>query len=194
MSDSDTHTPEQPASRSLIWRYLLAALVGTAAIIALYFFFRDEQTIKPVAITPPPKVQHSSELAKPVMKTASLPIEPEISEPVPAESEPVMVESKPEVDTSPPEPVDHAIIPADHSGPPWALNLISLSTRDHAMKHLAELAASGVNPEMVEVLIDGRHWYRIRIKGFTTIAAAKKAGERFVGNKEYRTLWVGGYR
>jgi len=193
MSDSDAPAPEQPESQNSVWLYLIAALVGTAAIIVLYFSFQGEQAVKPAAMTPSPKVQHSNEPARPEMKAASLPTKEESSEPEHTASEPVIDESKSAANVGSPEPVDNAIIPADHKGPPWALNLISLSTPDHAMEHLAEIEASGFKPEVVEVLIDGRHWFRVRIKGFATITAAKKMGEGFAGNREYRTLWVGGY-
>lgn len=90
-------------------------------------------------------------------------------------------------------PTDHAIIPNDHSGPPWALNLMSLSKTDNMADAVRDISAMGFTPEVTGVLIDGRHWYRIRIKGFQTLTAARQAGQPFINNKEYHTLWIGGY-
>ncbi|WP_240924002.1 SPOR domain-containing protein [Mariprofundus ferrooxydans] len=165
--------------------YLLAALIGAVAIFALLLMFGSPD--KPAAPKPADILQSPSAPAAVV------------TDPEPASKEPAPVsgDTKPEAEPRPIEtesqPVDHAIIPADHSGPPWALNLMSLSNLNDKPEHLDQITALGYTPEVIEVNIDGRHWLRLRIKGFATIAAARKAGEQFIDNKEYRTLWIGGY-
>jgi len=186
MSDSDRSSSEAAPARSVSSTplYLLAALIGAVAIFALLLMFGSPD--KPTALKPADIFQPSA--------PAAVVAEPERASKKPA---PVSGVTKPEAEPRPIEtklqPVDNAIIPADHSGPPWTLNLMSLSNLNGKPEHLDEITALGYTPEVVEVNIDGRHWLRLRIKGFATIAAARKAGEQFIDNKEYRTLWVGGY-
>lgn len=189
MSDSDHSSSEAAAparSASSTPLYLLAALIGAVAIFALLLIFGSPD--KPPALKPADIFQSPSAPAAVVAEP-----EPAIKEPTPVMSEVTKPEPEPRPIETKSQPVDNAIIPADHSGPPWTLNLMSLSNLNNKPEHLDEITALGYTPEVVEVNIDGRHWLRLRIKGFATIAAARKAGEQFIDNKEYRTLWVGGY-
>jgi len=199
MSDSDYSpteaAPIKPSSSTPL--YLLAALTVAAALLGLMLIYGSPDksvTVKQPAIS----------VQQPAIAPAAVVAEPEpiIEEPLPVEHKvletvPVVPEaSEPEplpIATRPLPVVDHAVIPADHTGPPWALNLMSLSNPNGNSEHLDGIIALGYTPEMIEVNLDGRHWLRVRIKGFSTIAEARKAGQQFIGNNEYRTLWIGGY-
>ena len=197
--------PEKPASATPL--YLLAVLIGAVAVFAFFLIFGSHSKktglVKPAAIVQP-AIAPAAVVAEPEpVSEEPAAIEAEVEEPAPVEAEveepaPVEVEvTAPEDEPLPiepePEPVDNAIIPADHNGPPWALNLMSLSDPDGSPEHVDQITALGYTPEVVEVNIDGQHWLRLRIKGFATITAARKAGQHFVANKDYRTLWIGGY-
>lgn len=193
MSDSDSPSsggPGKAAAKHPGGSRLLVAGIGIAAAIALFVILSGQHSNKqtPVLINPQPVISQTSETVDDDAPTVVR------EKPQPIKLTAVAV--APEAESASPEPltVDHAIIPADHSGPPWALNLMSLSNLNGKPEHLDEITALGYTPEVIEVNIDGRHWLRLRIKGFATIAAARKAGEKFIDNKEYRTLWVGGYK
>jgi len=188
MSDSDhSSSGDAPAkSARSAPLYLVAAIIGAVAIFVFFLIFGSQS--KPAAVKPAAIVQPAAMPAaavaepEPVIEEPAA-IEPEVAEPA-GEALPIEAE---------PQSVDSAIIPADHSGPPWALNLMSLANPDGTSGYLDEIIALGYTPEAVEVNIDGQHWLRVRIKGFPTITAARKAGRHFLGNKDYRTLWIGGY-
>jgi len=189
INPSSESAPEKPVENSSGWLYLLAAAIGTVAIIALFFISGNHDVDKqqPLSIAHSPVAQQVNEPVAVVAEPEVMASEPLLIEPEAAPAEAALVE--PETV----RPAANHIIPADHSGPPWALNLQSFSNPDSAPEHLEDIIALGFTPEVAEVMIDGRHWSRVRIKGFATVPAARKAGRHFVGNKEYRTLWIGGY-
>lgn len=204
MSDSDAQssgvTPDKHPINHRQY-FLVAAAVGAVVIIALLFTLRGQHTTTPPApsLTSPALVEPPiSESESAITTPAPSEQQPEASEAASSEPEAVTAEL-PTSDTAPTikpadvTPVDHGIIPADHSGPPWALNLISLSTPEHIPELIRQIKALGFNPEMVEVIIDGRHWFRVRIEGFATISAARQAGQTFVNDKTYPAPWIGGY-
>jgi len=205
MSDSDTqpsgvNPDKRPANHRQL--FFVAAAVGAVVIIALLFTPGGQHTT-----TPPTPSPASPALVEPTTSASESPTttqpsdEPQPAANEPASSEPATVTTEPLVTGSAAaavkptnaQSVDHAIIPADHSGPPWALNLISLSTPEHVPQLIRQIKALGFNPEMVEVIIDGRHWYRVRIKGFATISAARQAGQTFVNDEKFSAPWIGGY-
>ncbi|TLS67003.1 SPOR domain-containing protein [Mariprofundus erugo] len=176
--------------------YLLASAIALAAFIILFASLGGQHhsekapaTKKAVSQLPPVTAREpeAAAIAAPEPADSIRPAHETITEPSPPASEPV--ETAAEQSST-----DHAIIPADHSGPPWALNLMSLSSTNNMADTIKEVTAMGFTPEVAEVLIDDRHWFRIRIKGFATIRAAREAGKKFIDNKEYRTLWIGGYQ
>lgn len=206
MSDSDAQssgaTPDKRPTNHRQY-FLIAAAVGAVVIIALLFTLGGQHTTTP----PTPSLTSPALVAPPISEsespttTAQPSDEPQQAASESASSEAAAVTSEPLVtDSTTPAvkpadatPVDHAIIPADHSGPPWALNLISLSTPEHTPELISQIKALGFNPEVVEVNIDGRHWFRVRIKGFATISAARQAGQTFANDKKYPAPWIGGY-
>ncbi|MDX8405211.1 MAG: SPOR domain-containing protein [Mariprofundus sp.] len=206
-NQSHRESSEQDTARRANLIYFITSGIGIVVLVALFFIFGTQDTRRqtPVVVKPQTVV---SPVSKPVVlvpePTAAtkkaIPIEPKIVVAEPADVEPEIATIEPEAVTdepatikAQPQHVDTAIIPADHAGPPWALNLMSLSIPDNAPEPLGEIIALGYTPEVVEVIIDGRHWFRLRIKGFATISEARRVGQRFIGNPEYRTLWIGGY-
>ncbi|GAV19343.1 sporulation related domain protein [Mariprofundus micogutta] len=81
----------------------------------------------------------------------------------------------------------------DSHGPPWALNVVSLTNKQYADEHLSELNAAGFAAELIEITINGNTWYRIRIPGFASVRDANKTAAEIAQKTPYKDSWAGGY-
>jgi len=119
-------------------------------------------------------------------------IEPEIKEP--RETTP---ESKPEPAVE--QPTAAVIVNSKldseavkRAGPPWALNLMSVTAKQYADRHLLKLKSAGYAVELLEVTIKGEDWYRIRIPGFASVREANLVAAEIAEKGVYLDSWVGG--
>lgn len=98
--------------------------------------------------------------------------------PAPEEAEvPVVAEVGPPLDGAPvpPAPTDD-VVPSTG----WAVQVASYPTAEEAEFSVEAFRTEGLAAYRVGALVDGRTWYRVRIGGFDTRAAAEDARERLV--------------
>jgi len=122
---------------------------------------------------------------------AAIEVAPLPSEPTPVSQADPAAESAPL--TAMPDAADLTTTFTNPSGPPWALNVMSLASKENAQAVVRTLTALGFTPLISEVMINGKHLYRVRIKGFATRDEATKAGQTIVARTQYETPWTSGY-
>ncbi len=66
----------------------------------------------------------------------------------------------------------------------WAVNLVSLSSRNTAERELSVLRQAGVNAELQQVTIGGKQWYRLRVTGFESKEAAGRYAQQIRGKTQ----------
>ena len=63
----------------------------------------------------------------------------------------------------------------------WAVNLVSLSSRNTAERELSALRQAGIKAELQQVTIRGKQWFRLRVTGFDSKDAAGRYAQQVRG-------------
>lgn len=85
-----------------------------------------------------------------------------------------------------PAPITSASLPAGH----WVINLISVGSLAGAQKALNRLAAKGIKAEVAPAQVNGKTWYRVRVSGFKTRAAAERRRDALAQQYGMKDMWV----
>lgn len=87
-------------------------------------------------------------------------------------------------------PSDEGADAASRAGK-WAVNLASLADEASARGELARIRDMGIEAEIAPAPADGRTWYRIRVSGFDSAAAAKRYARSEAAGAGFGEAWVG---
>jgi hypothetical protein len=72
----------------------------------------------------------------------------------------------------------------------WALNLGSYTDMEAARNAAHKLTAAGYAPVVIGVQVDGRPWYRVQLRGFSTAAEARAKAEDLSNNLGFKGAWL----
>ncbi len=94
-----------------------------------------------------------------------------------------------------PQPVAHVSsagtsATADGAEPVWALNLGSYAEAEIARGEARKLSVAGYAPVVMGVQIDGRTWYRLQLRGFSTAAEARAKADSLRDTLGFKGAWL----
>lgn len=98
--------------------------------------------------------------------------------------------AKPLVEKKPVAEKKSEVKPAAATKGGWAINLISLSDEKDADAELKRLKNLGVRAEKQRAVKDGKTWYRLQVRGFTSYEGAKAYIETVEKKAGVKNAWV----
>jgi cell division protein FtsN len=150
-------------------------------------------TTTPAAATPKPAPEKTEEpaTAKPAAEQATSPAtassEPAEEPETPAE-EPTTAAAAAD-SSSEPEAASEPK-PAPASAGEWGINLRSYATQALAEKGQQQLTANNLDTVIREAVVSGKTWYRLRVEGFNSSAAAKRFISDQLADKGFSGAWI----
>jgi hypothetical protein len=72
----------------------------------------------------------------------------------------------------------------------WTLNLGSYTDMEAARNAAHKLTAAGYAPVVIGVQVDGRPWYRVQLRGFSTAAEARAKAEDLSNSLGFKGAWL----
>ncbi len=74
----------------------------------------------------------------------------------------------------------------------WVVNLVSFKQRWYTEQKVAEFKKKGIPAEIVPITVKGTQWYRVRVVGFVSKAAANSYAFKMKKSLNLNSVWVSG--
>lgn len=82
-------------------------------------------------------------------------------------------------------------VPAQPAGDSWFINIASLASRDTADRYIARARELGIDATHKHVVVNGRPFWRVAVRGFSTPEAAKSRATQIKDRLELQQVWIG---